>query len=254
MIHAANLVLVLIFLVNLTGLALVTRRFLGSWLLARCASPLVVAVPFFLEHFAGFGSLAWLWPVTTAASIFGIVREWRIFVSNWRIEAVFNGAFAYALAWRYAFPDIDASSEKMTDLMFIANYMSGARLPPVDRWLPPFRFDMYYALQHYAAALMARILAIPAGTAYNLAFCMVIAAAVTAAAGTAWLLVQEARGDDSAHHRAGRRGHRRFPIHPADHPDPRYLFEHPLHRRSADSGKRHVADRREAGARESRRR
>ena len=84
---------------------------------------------------------------TTAASIFGIVRERRIFVSNWRIEAVFSGAFAYALAWRYAFPDIDASSEKMTDLTFIANYMDGARLPPVDRWLPPFRFDMYYALR-----------------------------------------------------------------------------------------------------------
>ena len=38
---------------------------------------------------------------------------------------------------------------------------------------------------------MARILAIPAGTAYNLAICMVVAAAVTAAAGTAWLLVRK---------------------------------------------------------------
>ena len=191
MIHAANLVLVLILVVNLTGLALAARRCLGSWLLARCASPLIVTVPFFLEHFAGFGSLAWLWPVSTAASIFGIAREWRILVSNWRIEAVFSGAFAYALAWRYAFPDIDVSSEKMTDLTFIANYMGGARLPPVDRWLPPFPFDMYYALQHYAAALMARILAIPPGTAYNLAICIVVAAGVTAAAGTAWLLVRK---------------------------------------------------------------
>ncbi len=189
MVHLANLTLVGLLLVNLTGLALATRGFFTSWVLARTASPLLAAVPFFLEHFAGFGSLHWVWPITTLGSMWAIARQRRVLIENWPTEGVFLGAFAYALAWRYAFPDIDASSEKITDVTFVANYLHGGKLPPVDRWLPPYPFDMYYALQHYAAALMARILAIPAGTAYNLAICVLIACAVTAAAGASWLLV-----------------------------------------------------------------
>jgi len=191
MIHAANLVLVLTVLVNLTGLALLARRIFDSWWLARSASPLAVLVPFFLEHFVGFGGLRWIWPLTTGASVWAIARGWRRLAAHWRVEAVFYGSFAYALAWRYAFPDITDSSEKMTDLTFIANYVGGSRLPPVDRWLPPSRFDMYYSAQHYAAALMARILSIPAGTAYNLAICILVTCTITAAAGTAWLLTRQ---------------------------------------------------------------
>jgi uncharacterized membrane protein len=190
MLHLANLLLIGLLLVNLAGLSVVAYTFSRSWLLARAASPLLVAVPFFIEHFFGSGSLRWLWPVTTAISLALIVSHWQLLKFQWRIEAVFHGAFFYALAWRYSFPDLYASSEKICDLTFVANYMHGDRLPPVDRWLPPFPFDMYYSLQHYAAALLGRILEAPAGTAYNLAICVIAAAVATAGAGTAWLLVR----------------------------------------------------------------
>lgn len=190
MIHAANLVLVLMVLANLTGVALGAQYFTKSWWLARGASPLIVILPFFLEHFAGFGSLHWVWPLSTVLSVWAIAVRWRVLVEHWRVECVYFGAFAYALAWRYAYPDINASSEKITDLTFVANYLDGSRLPPVDRWLPPFRFDMYYAIQHYGAALLGRVFAIPAGTAYNLAICVIVASATVAGAGTAWLLTR----------------------------------------------------------------
>ena len=96
------------------------------------------------------------------------MRARSFLYSVWHTELIFHAAFLYALAWRYVFPDIDASSEKITDLTFIANYLGGDTLPPVDRWLPPFRFEMYYALQHYAAALLGRIFGTTPGMAYNL--------------------------------------------------------------------------------------
>ena len=158
MLHLANLLLICLLLVNLAGLSLVAYGFSRSWLLARAASPLLVAIPFFLEHFFGFGALSRVWPLTTIVSIALIAGHWQLLRTHWRIEAVFHAAFAYALAWRYSFPDIYASSEKICDVTFVANYIHGERLPPVDRWLPPFPFDMYYSMQHYAAALLGRIL------------------------------------------------------------------------------------------------
>ncbi len=190
MIHAANAARVLLLLLNLTGVTLALDRFIGSWWLARAAAPLIVVAPFFLEHFVGFGPLHWLWPLTTALSLCLIWFGRREWATHWRIECVYFAVFAYVFAWRYAFPDIGASSEKLTDLTFIANYSSGTRLPPVDRWLPPYRFEMYYALQHYGAALMARIFAMPVGAAYNFSICVLVASAATAAAGTAWLLTR----------------------------------------------------------------
>jgi uncharacterized membrane protein len=188
--HLANLILVCLLLVNLAGLSLTTYAITRSWILSRSAAPLVFVVPFFLEHFVGFGKLAWVWPFTTILSVVLVITHRQLLKTHWRIEAVFQGAFAYALAWRYSFPDIYNSSEKLTDLTFIANYFHGDKLPPIDRWLPPYPFDMYYALQHYAASMLGRILAIPAGTAYNLAICVIVASVTTAAAGTAWLLVR----------------------------------------------------------------
>jgi len=143
-----------------------------------------------VEHFVGLGSLIWLFPLSTALSLWLVVRERGFLRSRWRTELIFHGAFLYALMWRYSFPDIDASSEKITDLTFIANYLGGGILPPVDRWLPPFRFEMYYALQHYAAALIGRIFGTTPGMAYNLGFCTMIALVTTGAGATAMLLVR----------------------------------------------------------------
>jgi uncharacterized membrane protein len=192
MVHISNGLVVLLLWVHLAGLALAVRKYAGSWMLARAGAPVaLVAVLFFAEHFAGLGHLFGIFPLTTAASVWLIWRDRRYLREQWRTELLFHGAFLYALAWRYAFPDIDASSEKITDLSFVANYMGGDRLPPVDRWLPPFPFEMYYALQHYAAALIGRVLNTTAGMAYNLGFCTVIALATTAAGAAAMMLVRQ---------------------------------------------------------------
>jgi uncharacterized membrane protein len=191
MIHISNALLVLVLWVNLAGLALALRGCTGSWSLVRVGSPVaLVAALFFVEHFVGLGRLAWVFPLSTAVSLWLVVRARSFLCSRWRTELIFHGAFLYALTWRYVFPDIDASSEKITDLTFIANYLGGGRLPPVDRWLPPFRFEMYYALQHYAAALIGRIFDTAPGMAYNLGFCTIVALVTTAAGATAMLLVR----------------------------------------------------------------
>ena len=191
MVHISNALLVFLLWTNLLGLALAVRRYTDSWLLARIASPVVlVAVLFFIEHFIGLGRLAWLYPITTAFSLYLAAKSWPFLRDRWRTEAAFHAAFLYALAWRYAFPNIDASAEKLTDLSLIADYLPGGRLPPVDRWLPPSHMDVYYALQHYAAALVGRIFDLTVGRAYNLTFCLLVALVATAAAGTAMLLVR----------------------------------------------------------------
>jgi uncharacterized membrane protein len=191
MIHISNALIVMALWINLAGLALALSGYTESWSLARVGSPVVLVVTFFfVEHFIGLGPLGWVFPLSTAVSIWLVVRARSFLCARWRTELIFHGAFLYALAWRYAFPDIDASSEKITDLTFIANYLGGGRLPPVDRWLPPFRFEMYYALQHYAAALIGRVFDSTAGLAYNLGFCTMVALATTAAGATAMLLVR----------------------------------------------------------------
>jgi len=191
MIHLSNALLVLLLWLNLTGLALVCRRLTASWLLARIGSPVaLVTVLFCVEHFIGLGRLNWVLPLTSVVSVWMVARSARFLRGRWRTELVFAAAFLYALAWRYAFPDIVPSSEEITDLTFVANYFGGGRLPPVDRWLPPSPFDMYYALQHYAAALIGRFFGTGPGTAYNLGFCTLVALVSTATAGTAMLLVR----------------------------------------------------------------
>lgn len=182
-------ILLLILLLNLSGLALAAHRLTGNYLLARTASPAALALAlFFIEHFAGLGSLAWLWPLTTAGAAWLVWRQWRTLWANRMVEAVFHGAFAYALLWRFAFPNVDASSEKLTGLHFLRNYAEGGVLPPIDGWLPPFRADVYYSFQHYASALAGRILDWELGFTYNATFALIVALTVTAAAGAAQLL------------------------------------------------------------------
>ncbi|MCX6622590.1 MAG: DUF2298 domain-containing protein, partial [Acidobacteria bacterium] len=171
--------------INLLGLTLAATRLTGSYAVAKAAGPVLLVAPlFFLEHFVGLGSLTWLWPPATAASLWLIRRDLGKVKANWHDEALFLVGFGYALAWRFCFPDLKASSEKLADLGFIANYIDGTRLPPLDRWFPPFAFDVYYGLQFYSVALLGRILGVGAGMAYHLGFCALVGLA-TAAAGAA---------------------------------------------------------------------
>lgn len=180
-----NLVFTLgLLLLNLAGLTVLASRWIPRFALARAAGVLLwVMVFFFVEHFVGLGRLAWLWPLTSAASIWLIWRA-RIQLAErgfWRSELIFVLAFGYGLFWRMSFPAIYPSSERVTDLYFITNYLSGVTLPPPDLWFPPGKFDFYYAMQHYGAALMARILGLSSGMSYNLAFPLVMAMPITLA-------------------------------------------------------------------------
>jgi len=164
-------------LFNLSGLTSFALRLLPASASARLSGILGLALlTFALEHFVGLGSLSWLWPVTTAASAVALYtrRDWRAQRAFWSGELVFVVCFAYGLAWRFVFPNIDASSEHLTDLYFISNYLPGQTLPPADHWLAGSVFDFYYAFQHYGAALLARLFGLEGGLAMNLSWALLI--------------------------------------------------------------------------------
>jgi uncharacterized protein DUF2298 len=178
-----------VILLNLIALALVGARFTRDYTLSRAATPAALAlVLFFVEHFVGLGRLSWCWPFTTAASAWIVFRGRNVLRSHWRTEAAFLGSFAWVFVWRFSYPGIVASSEKLGDLAMISSYLPGTRLPPVDVWLPPYPFDVYYSFQHYAAALLGRVFDLSPGLTYNLAFCLLIALTMLAAAGCAWAI------------------------------------------------------------------
>jgi hypothetical protein len=168
----------LLILAHLMALGLLLHRFIPNLILARASMVLgVTLVMFFIEHFVGFGALGFAWPVTSAASVYVIWRVRRRLLSDratWQGEIVFLFGFAWAFLWRYGFPNISPSSERLTNLYFIANYLPGTRLPPVDSWYPPLSFDFYYGLQHYGAALLARWFDLSPALGYHFGFCIVV--------------------------------------------------------------------------------
>ncbi|MGB8338725.1 MAG: DUF2298 domain-containing protein [Burkholderiales bacterium] len=173
---------IFLILINLAGLATMVMRWVPHYALAKAIGALFFCLGlFFLEHFFGLGKLTWLWPITTGVSLYLILRQKQNWKKFYAAEWVFALGFLYALMWRGAFPDIYPSSERVTDLYFITNYLPGVTLPPLDYWLPPQKFNFYYSFQHYAAALMARIFGLDGGTAYNLGFCVLTALAISCA-------------------------------------------------------------------------
>ncbi|MBS1143288.1 MAG: hypothetical protein H6R14_694 [Proteobacteria bacterium] len=174
----------LLLVVNLAGQTALLSRFISAFALARAAGILLFCLFFFFtEHFVGLGKLTWLWPLTTGAATFLLYSERQRLIeqSFWRAELVFLVALGYGLAWKWTFPVIFPTSERVTDLYFIGNYLPGSQLPPLDHWFPPNRFDFYYAFQHYAAALMGRIFGLGPGLTYNLAFALLMALPITLA-------------------------------------------------------------------------
>lgn len=176
----------LLILLNIAGLGLLLRRLTPHYGLAK---PVAVVggclLLFFVEHLIGLGRLDGLWPLTSGAAAWLCWRQRAVLRRHWPTEGVFVLGFAYAFAWRFMFPNIDPSSEHLTDLSFIVNYLPGERLPPIDHWLPPYRFDFYYALQHYGAALLGRLFRLESGTTYNFAFCVLVGLIIS----TAWFAI-----------------------------------------------------------------
>lgn len=166
--------------VHFAGLTAWASRYLPAQASARVLGLVSVTLLMFaFEHMHGLGKITALWPITTALSLWSIsLRKDRHF---WFGELVFMLGFAYGIAWRYAFPNIDAGSEHLTDLCFISNFMDGQTLPASDRWLAGGFFDFYYALQQYAAALLARLFNVEAGLAMNLAWALLIALLISLA-------------------------------------------------------------------------
>ncbi|HEY5078569.1 MAG TPA: DUF2298 domain-containing protein [Opitutaceae bacterium] len=161
--------------INLVGAGLVAWRFLGDYTVARVAGLLAFClVSFFLEHIAGWGPRPPLLPFTTLVSIWVIWRNRLVVWENWRSEALFAAGFLYCLAWRYFYPDIDLTGERMPNLAMIEAYMRGTRLPAPDIWFPPYRLNFYYSFQHYGASLLGRLLGIGPGVSYQLAYCTLV--------------------------------------------------------------------------------
>jgi uncharacterized membrane protein len=100
-----------------------------------------------------------------------------------KICLVLMGAFMYAAMWRFPFPSIDGSSEKIPDLMYITSYMAGTGIPAKDYWCAPYASIQYYSFQHYAASLLGRSFGISPGLTYNYAICLLMALIVTTGIG-----------------------------------------------------------------------
>jgi uncharacterized membrane protein len=124
-----------------------------------------------------------------------LVRAWRAEFAPRRLIAcfgVFAAVFLYAMSWRFIYPNVDGSSEKIADFSYICSYYSGATLPVPDAWFSPYLSTQYYSFQHYGAALMGRVLLIPTGSAYNIAYCLLIALGGTAFAGAVFMVARKA--------------------------------------------------------------
>jgi uncharacterized membrane protein len=158
---------------NLVGLGLLGNTLIRDYAVSRIGSLLALClVLFFLEHFYGMGPALNFLPYSTALSAWLIWRERGTIGRNWAFEAAFAAGLFYCLVWRYTFPDIGLFEENFPDLIFIHDYITGTRLPPPDRWMPPFKADFYYSFQFYAAALLGRWFHLGPGLCYHLAYCI----------------------------------------------------------------------------------
>ncbi len=185
MLHIVTFVTLSLLWLHLLGMGLLAHRFLRPYALARVSAPILATVVlFFLEHFEGFGTLGWPWLLTTPLCAATVYYQRQVLRDNAFIEIAAGLGFLFALAWRWTFPDIDGTVERLSDLSFVANYFPGTTLPPVDTWFPPYKFDFYYSLQHYAAALAGRWFGLDIGTATNLSSCILVSLTTTAAAAT----------------------------------------------------------------------
>jgi hypothetical protein len=159
-------------LVNIAALTLLVVRYIPFPATARAAGIIALCLALFsLEHFVGLGRLYPLFVPLTALSLFVIwcERAWFSDETFRTSEIVFLCALLYGAVWRLSFPEIVEDNDRLTDFHFVANYLAGTKLPPVDYWLPYQRLDYYYTFQHYSAALLGRIFGLGPGASFTLA-------------------------------------------------------------------------------------
>ncbi|MDZ4788195.1 MAG: DUF2298 domain-containing protein [Blastochloris sp.] len=174
--HLFNLICITMLLINLAGLTAGAVRLTGlTFGLAKAFTLLSgCLIFFFIEHFYGFKSLSLLLYPSTAFSVW-LLWKMRFQLKNFiGAELAFLAGFGFTLMWRYFYPNIDANTERLADLSFVASYLQGGTLPPPDLWLHPYKLTQYYSFQHYAAGLLGRVMDISAGMACHLAYCVIV--------------------------------------------------------------------------------
>jgi Uncharacterized membrane protein (DUF2298) len=140
----------------------------------------------FVEHFIALPTLLFLAPLFLGFTI------WSLFSPKFSKEGlllpslVFLGSFAFTFGIRCLQPDINYTSDGLADLNKINNFCQGDVLPPMDTWLPPFRYEWYYSLQHYAASVVKRLFDIKLGVAYNVSHALLSALTCVVGAAAAY--------------------------------------------------------------------
>jgi uncharacterized membrane protein len=161
--------------INLLGAGLAAKPFVEDYSIARVVGVVALCLSCFcIEHFFGFGPHLAVLPFTSVASIWIIWRNRALVRANVDREAVFAAGFFYCFVWRFTFPDIDYTEDKMPNFGLIESYMRGVRLPGPDLWMSPFPANCYYSFQHYCAALLGRLIGVGPGVSYHLGFCVMV--------------------------------------------------------------------------------
>ena len=140
----------------------------------------------FIEHFVALPNLLPLSPVLVGFLLWLGAKPGYPKRDILLPSLVFLGAFAFTFGIRCLQPDILPSSDGLADLNKINNYCQGDTLPPIDTWLPPYKYEWYYSLQHYAASIIKRLFDIKLGVAYNVAHALLSALTCVAGAAAAY--------------------------------------------------------------------
>jgi len=142
----------------------------------------------FIEHLVALPNLLIISPL-----LLGLIA-WAMVSSGFSKEKlllpslIFLASFAFTFGIRCLQPDISYTSDGLADLNKINNFCQGDTIPPIDTWLPPFRYEWYYSFQHYAASLVKRLFDLKIGVAYNISHALLSAFICMAGAAAAYRL------------------------------------------------------------------
>jgi hypothetical protein len=145
----------------------------------------------FIEHLVALPSLLLLLPLFLAATLWMAIGGKYFKQPLILPTAVFLGSFFFTFGVRCLQPDIEYTSDGVSDLNMVNNFLQGQTLPPTDAWLPPYKFEWYYCLQHYSASVVERLLGVKIGVATNISHALLDALVCVAAAGAAFRLSGE---------------------------------------------------------------
>jgi hypothetical protein len=142
----------------------------------------------FIEHFFALPVLLYLLPLLLGGIVWQMVSQRGFRPPLVLPSFVFLALFAFTFGIRCIQPDISFTSDGISDLNMVNNFSQGQTLPPTDTWMPPFPFEWYYGLQHYAASILERLMGVKIGVAYNLSHALLSALTCVMAAGAGWRL------------------------------------------------------------------